>query len=86
MVQWFTDNVARLRPVGSHGNNFNQKRLSHGPMHTTSKGIGGFGERKFSGFSTKTSMLTPSKAQETAIRLMQPLQLAKQALQEHRRQ
>ena len=45
--------------------------------------LAGFGERKFSGFSTHTAIKNPSAAQQTAMRLLQPLQLAKQASEIH---
>ena len=76
LVQWFSGNITKLRPTGISGNNFSKRKQSHEPFGTHSS-LGGFGERKFSGYTTASILNTPSRTTQTAIRLLKPLQLAK---------
>ena len=48
--------------------------------------LGGFGERKFSGYTTSKVLKSPSRAHQTAIRLLAPLKLAKEASALHAKQ
>ena len=80
MIDWFSKNITKFRPSGTKGNNFHARKSSHGPMfggyagaESSMTSLGGFGEKKFSGYTTKSTLKNPSHAQHTAIRLLKPL-------------
>ena len=62
MIKWLTENITKFRPAGVKGDNFHARKRSHGLMGATTHmpinaSLGGLGERKFSGYTTKTSLL-----------------------------
>ena len=68
-MKWLSENIAKFRPVGPEGNNFSARKQSHGPLGATTS-LGGFGDRKFSGYTTKTSLASPSRTNMTAIKML----------------
>ncbi len=85
MVKWFSENMSKFRPAGASGNNFSARKQSHGPLGVTTS-MGGFGERKFSGYTTKSSLASPSRSNMTTMKILRPLQLARQASLLHEEQ
>ena len=57
LVEWLSINITKFRPAGAEGNNFKSRKQSHEPFgsyggSSTMRSMGGFGEKKFSGFTT----------------------------------
>jgi hypothetical protein len=86
MVRWITENITKFRPTGTQGNNFSARKQSHGPIGGATTSLGGFGERKFSGYTTKSSLASPSRTNMTTMKILKPLQLARQASLLHEEQ
>ena len=65
MINWISANITKFRPTGTIGNNFSLRKRSHGPLgskesYENKMSLGGFGERKFSGYTTKNSFIRPT--------------------------